>query len=340
MLLRALDHTPRCPYCRRGLAAQLAAQSLVVDAALQRLAREALPDEYEECASLVAKDRAASARTIPVFVCNAALPTQRCPLHVFEPRYRLMMRRAMQSGGRRFGMCAHTGGQPGWADHGTVLYIKSLRLLPDGRSLVETVGEKRFKVVNRGRRDGYMTAQVTWVDDTPGWAAAPGWDGSPTDGATAAADTTNAAQPPPPPQDGSGSAGAHSVSAPGVSDLDAVQATGTQLLRAVRTWFATRLGLQPESVPFSDDASTFTWWALDKLPVGDNILVAMLSTTTPLDRLRTITSVLQVVERAEGAGGSFAQDSSDEGGCSSDDGGGSSEEEGGAQGSASTTSQH
>lgn len=43
--------------------------------------------------------------TIPVFVCTLALPTIPCPLHVFEPRYRLMIRQAMESGARQFGMC-------------------------------------------------------------------------------------------------------------------------------------------------------------------------------------------------------------------------------------------
>jgi Lon protease-like protein len=32
-------------------------------------------------------------------------------LHVFEPRYRLMVRRCMESGFARFGMCVHTDDQ-------------------------------------------------------------------------------------------------------------------------------------------------------------------------------------------------------------------------------------
>ena len=42
---------------------------------------------------------------IPVFVCTMSFPAVVCPLHVFEPRYRLMIRRAMESGTRQFGMC-------------------------------------------------------------------------------------------------------------------------------------------------------------------------------------------------------------------------------------------
>lgn len=44
---------------------------------------------------------------IPVFVCVLALPYCPCPLHVFEPRYRLMMRRTMETQSRCFGMCQY-----------------------------------------------------------------------------------------------------------------------------------------------------------------------------------------------------------------------------------------
>lgn len=42
---------------------------------------------------------------IPIFVCVLALPHSTCPLHVFEPRYRLMMRRTIDTASRTFGMC-------------------------------------------------------------------------------------------------------------------------------------------------------------------------------------------------------------------------------------------
>lgn len=42
---------------------------------------------------------------MPIFVCTMAYPTVPCPLHVFEPRYRLMIRRCMDAGTRQFGMC-------------------------------------------------------------------------------------------------------------------------------------------------------------------------------------------------------------------------------------------
>ena len=44
---------------------------------------------------------------IPIFVCVLALPHSTCPLHVFEPRYRLMMRRTIETDSRTFGMCKY-----------------------------------------------------------------------------------------------------------------------------------------------------------------------------------------------------------------------------------------
>ena len=52
-----------------------------------------------------------------------------------------------------------------FASVGTILYINDVNFLPDGRSTVQTVGSKRFRVVERGLRDGYDTAKVIWLDD-------------------------------------------------------------------------------------------------------------------------------------------------------------------------------
>merc|ERR1719411_2189350 len=46
---------------------------------------------------------------VPIFVCTLSFPNISCPLHVFEPRYRLMIRRCMEVGTREFGMCCHVG---------------------------------------------------------------------------------------------------------------------------------------------------------------------------------------------------------------------------------------
>lgn len=52
-----------------------------------------------------------------------------------------------------------------FADYGCMLEILDLELLPDGRSYVETVGGSRFRVLKRGQRDGYHTADIEFLED-------------------------------------------------------------------------------------------------------------------------------------------------------------------------------
>jgi len=58
--------------------------------------------------ALLSTYRVDAITTVPIFVCSLALPTMPCPLHVFEPRYRHMIRQVMESGIRQFGMCLPT----------------------------------------------------------------------------------------------------------------------------------------------------------------------------------------------------------------------------------------
>lgn len=93
-----------------------------------------------------------------------SFPCVPCPLHVFEPRYRLMIRRAMESGTRQFGMCVGSQ-EHGFSDYGTMLEIRDIQYFEDGRSVVDTIGGKRFKVLSRGVKDGYNTAKVEYLHD-------------------------------------------------------------------------------------------------------------------------------------------------------------------------------
>jgi tetratricopeptide (TPR) repeat protein len=102
---------------------------------------------------------------IPIFVCVLTLPNCACPLHVFEPRYRLMMRRTIETESRTFGMCAYDEPTDSFADYGTLLYIRGFVYTQDGRSIVDTIGQRRFRVIERGTRDGYNTAKVELIRD-------------------------------------------------------------------------------------------------------------------------------------------------------------------------------
>ncbi len=52
-----------------------------------------------------------------------------------------------------------------FADYGTLLYIRGLVYTQDGRSIVDTIGQRRFRVIERGMKDGYNTARVQLIQD-------------------------------------------------------------------------------------------------------------------------------------------------------------------------------
>lgn len=54
-----------------------------------------------------------------------------------------------------------------YADFGTMLEIKDWVLMPDGCSILSTVGMKRFRTLSKGEKDGYDTATVEFLTDEP-----------------------------------------------------------------------------------------------------------------------------------------------------------------------------
>ncbi|KAM8772410.1 LON peptidase N-terminal domain and RING finger protein 1 [Acanthopagrus schlegelii] len=167
-LERCLDHTPQCPLCKESLKEYLARRKYMVTTVLDTLIKQYLSQEFaERTKAHVEETRELSdlTKNVPIFVCTMAYPTVPCPLHVFEPRYRLMIRRCMDTGTRQFGMCINDP-QKGFVDYGCMLIIRSVHFLPDGRSVVDTIGGKRFRVLSRGMKDGYSTADIEHLEDT------------------------------------------------------------------------------------------------------------------------------------------------------------------------------
>ncbi|XP_062068913.1 LON peptidase N-terminal domain and RING finger protein 1 isoform X2 [Lepus europaeus] len=166
-LERCLDHTPYCPLCKESLKEYLADRRYCVTQLLEELIVKYLPDELSERKKIYDEETAELShltKNVPIFVCTMAYPTVPCPLHVFEPRYRLMIRRSIQTGTKQFGMCV-SDTQNSFADYGCMLQIRNVHFLPDGRSVVDTVGGKRFRVLKRGMKDGYCTADIEYLED-------------------------------------------------------------------------------------------------------------------------------------------------------------------------------
>lgn len=71
-----------------------------------------------------------------------------------------MLRRCLESPHPCFGMVmSQKAGSPE-TNYGTMLEIRSVQMLADGRSMVETWGVSRFRILERGTLDGYMVARI------------------------------------------------------------------------------------------------------------------------------------------------------------------------------------
>ncbi|XP_005503684.3 LON peptidase N-terminal domain and RING finger protein 1 isoform X1 [Columba livia] len=166
-LERCLDHRPNCPLCKQSLREYLKDGSYSPTVLLQDIMLATFPAQLAQRRDLHQAEMAELSNltnNIPIFVCTMSFPGIACPLHVFEPRYRLMIRRCQETGTRRFGMCIYEDGKS-FADYGCMLEIRQIELLADGRSLVDTIGQRRFRVLSRGHRDGYNTADIEYLED-------------------------------------------------------------------------------------------------------------------------------------------------------------------------------
>ncbi|KAJ5963799.1 uncharacterized protein N7479_003675 [Penicillium vulpinum] len=173
---RVLDHTDLCPICRRKLGMPNDLQSEPINQAVAQLIDFFFPDQISIRRETSAQDEIGPdyEKNLPLFVCTLAFPTMPTFLHIFEPRYRLMIRRVLASGNGKFGMVMYNRqgrvqigrlGDAPFMPHGTLLKIERFELLPDGRSLVVATGVSRFKIIDSGMLDGYYVAKTERVDD-------------------------------------------------------------------------------------------------------------------------------------------------------------------------------
>ncbi|ETE60055.1 LON peptidase N-terminal domain and RING finger protein 3, partial [Ophiophagus hannah] len=143
----------------------LAMKKLCKTVVIEELIAKYLPVELAERKKLYEEEMAEFSnlnKNVPIFVCTMAYPTVPCPLHIFEPCYRLMVRRCMETGTRQFGMCIRDPVK-GFADYGCILEIRNMEVFSDGRSVVDSIGKRRFKV--HGEASEYLTILHSAVYD-------------------------------------------------------------------------------------------------------------------------------------------------------------------------------
>ncbi|XP_067903224.1 LON peptidase N-terminal domain and RING finger protein 3-like [Heterodontus francisci] len=164
---RCMDHSPKCPLCKEVLPEYQALRKYNRTVLIEELIAHYLPEELAERNKVNDEEIAELSnlnKDVPIFICTMAYPTVPCPLHIFEPRYRLMIRRCMETGNKQFGMCL-SDPVKGFADYGCMLEVRSVELFPDGRSVVDTIGRRRFKVLRHNEKDGYSCADIEYIED-------------------------------------------------------------------------------------------------------------------------------------------------------------------------------
>lgn len=117
------------------------------------------------------------ASLLPLFPLGTALvPGMVMPLHLFEPRYRLLAEHISAEGSpRRFGIVGIRAGREVADDVsgalyqvGTVAEVTAMQRNGDGTVDIETVGSQRFVITAVDTSMPYLRAEVEYIDEPPG----------------------------------------------------------------------------------------------------------------------------------------------------------------------------
>ncbi|CAL5372339.1 unnamed protein product [Camellia sinensis] len=161
-LFQSMDQSNRCPLCRTVLF--ISPRTCAISVTLNNIIQKNFPEEYAE-----RKDDNDSLTNfggdlMPLFVMDVVLPCQKFHLNIFEPRYRLMVRRIME-GNRRMGMVITDTSTGSIADFACEVEITECEPLPDGRFFLELESRRRFCILRNWDQDGYRVAEIEWVKD-------------------------------------------------------------------------------------------------------------------------------------------------------------------------------
>jgi Lon protease-like protein len=270
-LLRFADHSNVCAICRSYLPIARVLQAHPLNATLSYLISTIFPYEQMERQEALNKEEEQASSYTPIFVCNLAFPTIPSYLHVFEPRYRLMIRRCLAPGGsRRFGMCI---GLPDktFSQIGTMLEVQNVESLNDGRYIVRAVGSFRFRIKQQGMRDGYHTAQIERFDDELQVEEHVDWERQ----------------------------GLVRQQGPMPQSIESMVEELTQFGKLLQVsnvpWILQRIVRTNSKMP--TDLSSLSWWMAATIPIDDHEKLPILQTTNVRERLTILCRWIQQVKQ-------------------------------------------
>ncbi|OQO07824.1 hypothetical protein B0A48_06615 [Cryoendolithus antarcticus] len=301
-LTRTLDHSLHCPVCRRGLGLPPSLIGQPSNKTLVDLLNALCPDAVALRFAAAREEEAGGPGELntPLFVCSLGFPNMPVFLRIFEPRYRLMLRRSLESN-REFGMLMYNRyGEPQgdlgsvhFYQYGTMLHIDNHQLLADGTSLIESRGAYRFRVRAHGIHDGYAVGNVERLDDVP----------TTEEERLEAAETSGA---PVPEWDVVGQLDRMSTQA--LLDL------GRSFIERMRgrsaNWLQQRV-LDIHGQPPTDPA-LFPFWFASVLPISDEEKYKLLPTRTVRARLKIIAGWIRRIESQRWVGHSIPEGSDSE----------------------------
>lgn len=307
-LQRSLDHSMLCPICRVELPGFAYFHEHPHNKVILALLLKAYPESYDTRGqAIVAEERDARLDT-PIFVCQLSFPGMPTLLHFFEPRYRLMLRRCLEAPTPTFGMITPPRAAPvaglgvdAGADFGTMLEIRSVQMLPDGRSMVETWGTHRFRILERGSLDGYMIGRVERIDDYEDlfddWESEIEENADSSSSASSSSSSASGHAPPPPPPQHllsrimSNLSQPPSPTNPPLSTAALLQTCHTfleQLRAGTAPWVVQRLNHTYGPQPPDEDPDAFSFWMGMVLPIDEHEKAKLLPIKSARLRLRMV----------------------------------------------------
>jgi ATP-dependent Lon protease len=93
-------------------------------------------------------------------------PQEVLPLHIFEPRYRMLLRTVMADD-QRFGVVRWDPQTQAMASVGCCAEILHCQTQDDDRSNIVTMGQQRFRVLEIVREAPFRVGLVSWIEDEP-----------------------------------------------------------------------------------------------------------------------------------------------------------------------------
>jgi Lon protease-like protein len=102
---------------------------------------------------------------------SVLFPGMRMPLHIFEERYKTMIRECIEEDAPFGVLLIRVGAEVGGAavpyGVGTTARISQVEYLDDGRMNIFTMGERRFRIVKLDTSLDYLSGEIEYVEPEP-----------------------------------------------------------------------------------------------------------------------------------------------------------------------------